>query len=103
MALFSLNNDKIKELIQRRMLQIRVHSFLYYEMNESIISDAKWSKWAMELVGLMKKYPNVVKQIPHHELFADFDGSTGFQFVATADDRLITKAYLLAGKLGKDK
>lgn len=97
MALFSIDND-ITSLIRRRMLQIAVTSYIYYELNENIISDETWSKWAMELVELIKKYPKEFKTIKHHEWFEDFDGSTGFQFVKLATPRLITKAYMLTGK-----
>ena len=54
MPLFNINND-IVSLIRRRMLQIAVTSYIYYELNENIISDETWSKWAMELVELIKK------------------------------------------------
>ena len=42
----------IKELIKRRRLQLLIHSYIYYELNDNIVSDATWSKWAMELVKL---------------------------------------------------
>ena len=101
MPLFNINNN-IVSLIRRRMLQIAVHSYIYYELNENIISDETWSKWAKELVELIKKYPKEFKTIKHHEWFEDFDGSTGFQFVKLATPNLITKAYLLTGRLGKE-
>ena len=84
------------------MLQIAVHSFIYYELNDSVISDSTWSKWAMELVDLIKKYPKEFKTIKHHEWFEDFDGSTGYYLVAKTTPRLITKAYMLTGRFGKD-
>lgn len=101
MALFSIDSN-ITSLIRRRMLQIAVHSYIYYKLDTNIIDDYTWSKWAMELVDLIKKYPKEFKTIKHHEWFEDFDGSTGFQFVKLATPNLITKAYLLTGKLGKE-
>ena len=83
------------------MLQIAVHSYIYYELNTNVISDETWSKWAKELVELIKKYPKEFKTIKHHEWFEDFDGNTGYQFVNFATPRLITKAYMLCGKKGK--
>ena len=44
----------IEEKIKQRRLQILVHSFIYYDLNENIISDDKWSQWAKELVFLKK-------------------------------------------------
>ena len=54
-----------------------VHSYIYYELNQNIISDAQWSKWAMELVELQKQYPEEAKQVEFAEMFADWDGSSG--------------------------
>ena len=54
-----------------------VHSFIYYEMNENIISDSQWSAWAMELVELQKQYPEIAKQVPYAKDFEGWDGSSG--------------------------
>lgn len=35
---------KIAELILQRRLQMLVHSYIYYELNDNIISDSTWSK-----------------------------------------------------------
>lgn len=98
MALFNLNNEKIISLIRRRMLQVWVFSYCYYELDESPISDDTWIKWAKELVELIKKYPNEFKTIKHHEIFEDFDGSTGFDIAKKATPNLISKAYYLLGR-----
>ena len=50
-------NDAIVSLIERRRRQLLVHSYIYYELNDSIISDDTWSKWAVELEELQRKYP----------------------------------------------
>lgn len=97
MALFKINKN-IVSLIRRRMLQIAVHSYIYYSMDDNVISDATWSKWAMELVELIKNYPKEFKTIKHHEWFEDFDGSTGYHLVKYATPALITKAYMLTGR-----
>ena len=54
-----------------------VHSYLYYEMNVNIVSDAKWSQWAMELVQLQKEHPQEANQVEFADLFQDWDGSSG--------------------------
>lgn len=68
---------KIAEKIQQRRLQILVHSYIYYELDQNIVSDAKWSAWAKELAELQQKYPNMSKKIPYAEQFVDWDGSSG--------------------------
>lgn len=95
MALFDIN---VVSLIRRRMLQIWVFSYCYYELNESPISDEIWSVWAKELVALIKKYPKEFRTIRHWEIFKDFDGSTGFDIAKQATPRLISKAYMLLGR-----
>ena len=54
-----------------------VHSYIYYELNENIVSDAQWSKWAVELAELQKKYPKESAEVEYYEDFKDWDGSSG--------------------------
>lgn len=70
--------DEIRSLILRRRLQLLVHSYIYYDLNENLISDDTWSRWARELVQLQAKYPNIARRVDYHEGFIGFDGSTGF-------------------------
>lgn len=57
---------------------IIVHSIIYYEMDESVISDKKFDKKAQALVRLINKYPEEVKNSEYFQAIHDFDGSTGF-------------------------
>lgn len=68
---------QVAEKIQRRRLQLLVHSYIYYQLDQNIVSDSTWSKWAKELAELQAKYPNMSKRIPYAKEFADWDGSTG--------------------------
>ena len=72
-----MNKDKIAELITRRRRQVLIHSVIYYKMDTNLISDATWSKWALELEELQKKYPDIADELPYAEVFRDFDHSTG--------------------------
>lgn len=67
----------IEERIRQRRRQMLVHSYIYYELNDSIISDATWSKWAKELAQLQKDYPEESKRVEEYEQFKDWDGSSG--------------------------
>lgn len=88
----------IKEKIKQRRLQILVHSYIYYELNQNIISDDKWNKWAHELAELQKKYPKESEETPYYDKFKDFDGSTGMD-LAYFDDFIVNRAnYLLSMK-----
>lgn len=67
----------IAEKIKQRRRQMLVHSYLYYEKDVNIVSDSKWSQWAMELVQLQQANPDVAKTVEYAELFEDWDGSSG--------------------------
>ena len=70
--------DEIRSLILRRRLQLLVHSYIYYDLNNNLISDDTWSGWAKELVQLQKDYPKIASRVDYHGAFVEFDGSTGF-------------------------
>ncbi len=70
--------SEVSEKILRRRRQILVHSVIYYKMNDNIITDETWSKWALELEELQKKYPDISSQLQWAEEFADFNHSTGY-------------------------
>lgn len=76
-------------LIQRRRRQVVLHSFLYYRMDEPIISDAVFDKWSVELVRLQASYPLISKKVAYHlDYFKDWDGSTGCDIPFTRADEL---------------
>lgn len=85
--------EPIRELIQRRRLQIIVHSCLYYKLNTSLVSDQKWQEWANELVVLQSEYPQISKNLDYHQNFKDFDGTTGFHLPFGGE--VLAKAYQL--------
>jgi hypothetical protein len=69
--------DEIKVLIRRRRAQMLVHSYLYYQLDDSIISDDLWQQWANELEKLQKSYPKLCKIEYYDKIFQDWDGTTG--------------------------
>lgn len=68
---------KIADLIQRRRLQLLIHSCIYYELNANVISDKQWDEWAKELLKLQEDYPEISKKVCMYEDFKDWDASTG--------------------------
>lgn len=70
-------NEAIVKKIQRRRRQILVHSYMYYELNDSTIDDATWSERALELETLQRDYPEESRAAKYFEEFKDFDHSTG--------------------------
>lgn len=68
---------KIADLIQKRRLQLLIHSCIYYELNANVISDKQWDEWARELLKLQEDYPEISKKVCMYEDFKDWDASTG--------------------------
>lgn len=71
------DEEAIKELIKRRRLQMLLHSCIYYELNDNIISDDTWQKWADELQKLQNEHPECCKIDCWDWQFRDWDGATG--------------------------
>ena len=67
----------IKELIRRRRAQMLVHSCIYYELDENVISDHQWQTWADELEKLQRENPADCKINFFDWQFENWDGSTG--------------------------
>lgn len=83
----------VAEKIKQRRRQMLVHSYLYYEKDTNIVSDAQWIKWAKELEQLQTRYPDVAKEVECAEQFADWDGSSGAHLVY--DNQIIAVAERL--------
>jgi len=66
------------EWINRRERQLLVHSFLYYQLNENIISDHIFDLWSKELAKAIIDHPETFKQSVYAEGFKNFDGSSGY-------------------------
>lgn len=64
------------EAIARRRRQMLIHSCIYYTLNEAIIDDDTWQKWANQLVRLHAKFGSRIGF--YDSAFADWDGSTGY-------------------------
>ncbi len=64
----------LSEKIRQRRIQMLVHSYLYYEMDENVIDDHKWQVWADELVELQKQKATIGF---YDEAFADWTGASG--------------------------
>jgi hypothetical protein len=76
--LTTMTDEQIRELITRRRAQILVHSIIYYELDDCIISDHQWQDWADELAELQNLYPDIAAECHYADAFASFDGSSGF-------------------------
>ena len=72
-----MTKDDIAELITRRRRQILVHSIIYYELDDCLVSDNQWAEWAVELENLQKQYPDIADECIYADAFLGFEHSTG--------------------------
>lgn len=88
-------HDYIAAKIKQRRLQMLVHSYIYYELNDNLISDETWARWARELKDLQDEYPEIARSVKYSRMFEDWDASTGYHLAF--DEWTRNKAtYLLA-------
>lgn len=89
----------IEEKIKQRRTQMLIHSYLYYELDDIIVDDDTWQKWANELKDLQKK----TKKIGFYDReFKDWNGDSGA--FLPKDDYVASKAfYILNLYKGKSK
>ena len=71
-----LSNQEYINFLQRGII---VHSYLYYELDSSIISDKEFDKKSRELVTLKNTYPDLWEASEYYYIFGDeYTGATGF-------------------------
>lgn len=84
----------IKEKIRQRRRQMLVHSYIYYELDDNIVSDAQWAKWAKELEQLQRDYPKESAEVEEYEQFKDWDESSGAFLIFNDDIKKVAKILL---------
>lgn len=87
----TLSLDQVKSKIRQRRSQMLVHSYIYYVLDDNMVSDDKWQQWANELRDLQKMYPNCCKIEFYDKAFADWNGDTG-AMLPLRDPYVIQKA-----------
>ena len=69
----------MSELIQQKVRQYLVHSFIYYHLDESIIADKRYDEICKEVLKLLKNHtsPSI---LPYQELVKKtlFEDASGF-------------------------
>lgn len=91
----------ITEKIKQRRAQMLIHSCIYYELDDNIVSDHKWQEWADELEKLQKENPQYLNIGFYDKYFIDWDGSTGCH-LPHRDSWVYNKAlYLLRKERGE--
>ena len=80
-----LTNQQYIDYLQRYII---VHSYIYYELNNNVISDREYDAKAKELVEYKNDYPELWKNSMYYKQFGDdYNGSTGFTFYRELDEQ----------------
>ena len=85
----------IASLINRRQRQILVHSIIYYQFDDNLISDWQYTKWAGELAELQKQYPEIAAKSIFAKAFEDYEGCTGYNLPLDNSWGVLTARKLL--------
>lgn len=74
--MINLTTQEYIDFLQRFII---VHSYIYYELNNNVISDKEYDAKAKELVRYKNEYPELWKSSQYYKQFGDdYNGSTGF-------------------------
>ena len=78
----------IQERIDFLQRFIIVHSYIYYELNNNVISDMEYDKASKELTSLKECFPEEWKNSQYYKQFGDeYNGSTGFTLYHDLDEK----------------
>lgn len=81
------------ELLQKYIL---VHSYLYYHLDSSKVSDYRYDSNSRQLFAYKQKYPVDYAKARYSYAMKDFDGSTGFGFVEKLNEKDMKSVVLHA-------
>ena len=84
----------MNELVNRRINQMLVHSYLYEVMGEPIIEDSYWDYLAKDLARLLKQYPEAIDEHPYGKAFKDWTGDTASVLIPFFDETIKCRALL---------
>jgi len=65
--------------IDRLQRIIILHSYIYYHLDDNVLTDFEYDSKAHRLAAYKQEYPELWKSSKYYEQFGDdYDGSTGF-------------------------
>lgn len=80
----TLTTQEYIDYLQRYII---LHSYIYYELDNNLISDKQYDEKAKELVRYKNNYPELWKQSMYYKQFRDdYNGATGFTLFHDLDE-----------------
>lgn len=78
----------VQERIDFLQRYIIVHSYIYYELNNNVISDRVYDAKSKELSRYRNEYPELWKTSEYYKQFGDdYNGATGFTLYHDLNDK----------------
>lgn len=82
--IMTLTTQEYIDYLQRYII---LHSYIYYELDNNLISDKQYDEKAKELVRYKNNYPELWKQSMYYKQFRDdYNGATGFTLFHDLDE-----------------
>lgn len=79
----TLNTQEYINFLQRFII---VHSYIYYHLDDNIISDREYDLKAKELTSYKNRYPDLWRTSMYYDQFGDdYNGATGFTLYDSLD------------------
>ncbi len=81
----SLTTQEYIDFLQRYII---VHSYIYYHLDNNVISDRGYDLKARELTRYKNEYPELWKSSMYYKQFGDdYNGATGFTLYEDLNDK----------------
>jgi NAD-dependent DNA ligase len=79
-----LITQELIDILQRKII---IHSYIYYYLNDNVISDREYDTLSRTLTNYKNTYPELWKNSMYYKQFGDdYNGSTGFDLWDSLDD-----------------
>ena len=73
------------DILQRKII---LHSYLYYELDDSVISDREYDAMSKQLVEYKNDHPDLWVKSEYYKQFGDdYNGATGFTLFHDLDEK----------------
>lgn len=72
--------ESIEERIDHLERMVLLHSFIYYQLNNNLVSDTKYEEFCRELEKLIKEQPEIFKKSVYYKIFKTWNRCTGMDF-----------------------
>lgn len=80
-----LTTQEYMDFLQRFII---LHSYIYYELNNNLITDKEYDSKSKELVKYKNEYPELWKTSMYYKQFGDeYNGATGFTLYHDLSER----------------